>query len=644
MSGPAQRTASPADTSALPYDRVDQFHQSVDSGDAITGEMLALRSVLRDMGYASDVYAERVGPGCEGEVRRLSEYAPARRQLMLWHFSIGVDCFERIATARHDIAVVYHNITPERFITEPLSNFYIHLGRQQLRELRDVCVGAIADSNYNRRELLAAGFRRVDVLPVWADGRTFRPPTVGASTVGSSVVGAKRRSADWLFVGRIIPSKGQVDLVKAFACYQRTYDPACRLVLVGNTTYHEYVEAVYREIEAQGVTGRVEVLGKVAERELLEVMWSSGVYVSLSEHEGFGVPLLEAMAAGLAVVAVGSAAVAETMGDAGIVLESRDPQIVADAVASLRVKCGLLERTLSAQERRVGFFESFDRAAVLAGVIEGCAGFDRPLRVAANGPAKWVEQFGEMVSGTGTYPDVAVVCDDSAGDGESARDGESAAGGGGDRACDQTAGIVLACRSGPIGDRLIGRDGEEFNVAEHGGWGSTLEELIRKAYVPQVALVALKPIGDGCRTYLSRLRGCMAGQADMSSEFGLVGESDLADELAMSVVDVVHVVADLTGPDPGVLERLRGIVEANSASMGIVATVFGQPTSGRWDGQLREALAGFDFLVVERFDTRPSELGAIYRDAAELGRRRRGLPAAARRYARASASAAPSSE
>ncbi len=642
MSATAQRKVLPADTSALPYDRVDQFHQSVDSGDAITGEMLALRSVLRGMGYASDVYAERVGRGCEGEVRRLSEYAPARRQLLLWHFSIGVDCFERIATARHDIAVVYHNITPERFITEPLSNFYLHLGRQQLRELRDVCVGAIADSNYNRRELLAAGFRRADVLPVWADGRTFRPATVGASTVGASVVGAKRRSADWLFVGRMIPSKGQVDLVKAFACYQRTYDPACRLVLVGNTTYHEYVDAVFREIEAQGVTGRVEVLGKVAERELLEVMWSSGVYVSLSEHEGFGVPLLEAMAAGLAVVAVGSAAVAETMGDAGIVVESGDPRIVADAVASLRMERGLLERTLSAQGRRVGYFETFDRAAVLADVIEGCAGFDRPLRVAAYGPTSWVEQFGELASGTGGYPDVAVVCDEGAGGDEGTGCGE------GDRASAQTAGIVVACRAGPIGNHLVGPDGEEVRVAEHGGWRNALEEVIRKAYVPQVALVALSPIGDDCRTYLSKLRCCMAAQADMSSEFGLVGEGDLADELALSVVDVVHVVIDLTRPDPAVLEGLRRIVEANTGSKGIVATAHGYPTAAGsasgWEAQLGEALTGCDFLVAEGSDTRLSELAAIYRDAADSGRRRRGLPAAARRYANASASAAPSSE
>ena len=632
MSEGTQRTALSADASGLPYDRVDQFHQSVDSGDAISGEMLALRSVLRGMGYRSDVFAERVGRGCEGEVRRLSEYAPARRQLLLWHFSIGVDCFERIATARHDIAVVYHNITPERFITEPLSNFYLHLGRQQLRELRDVCVGAIADSNFNRRELIATGFRRADVLPVWADGRTFRPATAGAM----------RRSADWLFVGRIIPSKGQVDLVKAFACYQRTYDPAGRLVLVGNTTYHEYVDAVFREIEAQGVTGRVEVLGKVAERELLEVMWSSGVYVSLSEHEGFGVPLLEAMAAGLAVVAVGSAAVGETMGDAGIVVESGDPQIVADAVASLRMEPGLLDRTLSAQGRRVGYFETFDRAAVLEDVIDGCAGFDRPLRVAAYGPTNWVEQFGELASGTGSYPDVAVMWDEGGGEGAGGGGGE------GDPAGAQTAGIVVACQAGPIGDHLVRADGKRVSVAEHGGWANALEEVIRKAYVPQVALVALNPIGDGCQVYLSKLRRCMAGQADMSSEFGLVGEGDLADELALSVVDVVHVVIDVTRPDPGVLEVLRRIVEANSGSKGIVATVHGYPTAAGgasgWEAQLSEALTGCDFLVAEGSDTQMSELADIYRDAADSGRRRRGLPAAARRYAKVSASAAPSSE
>lgn len=623
-----------------PYDRVDQFHQSVDAGDAITGEMLSLRSVLRGMGYDSDVYAERVGAGCESEVLRLADYRPARRQLMLWHFSIGVDCFERIATNRHDIAVVYHNITPPEFITEPLSNFYLHLGRQQLRELPDLCVGAIADSNYNRRELLAAGFARADVLPVWADGRRFRP---AAST-------AERRSADWLFVGRLIPNKRQLDLVKAFAVYQRNYDPAARLILVGNTTYREYVDAIRREIADQGLAGRVELLGKVEDRELLEVMWSSGAYVSLSEHEGFGVPLLEAMAAGMSVLAVGSAAVAETMGSAGVLLANRSPEVVAEVAASLRSDHGLLERVLASQERRVEYFENFDRVGVLADVIYGCSGGRRPLRFALDGPASWVEassrELGSEGLGSeglarGGYADVAITWSEAA-----ARE-------------DVTTGVVGIYRPETGGGCLVTTGGEEVSLAAAGGWSRAVELLRRKSYVPRVALVSLGRTQDESAGY------AFGDLVDVSVEMPGGGGTNLATELEMSVVDVIHVVVESESVDQDCFAR---IVAANSDSKGIITRLWGNPTSisARIQGsdrQLLAALADCDFVVVGSGAARSilvdagvpeavvvlagrpeGDLVDLYREAAGAARARRGLRATARRYTTLSASAVPESE
>ncbi len=633
------------------YDRVDQFHQSTDVGDAITSEMLSLRSVLRSMGYQSDVYAERVGPGCEGDVLRISQYRPARRQLILWHFSIGVDCFELLATARHDIAVVYHNITPPEFISEPLSNFYLHLGREQLRELPDVCSRALADSNFNRRELLEAGFRRAYVLPVWSDGSRFVPPeSVGA-----------RRSGDWLFVGRLIPNKRQVDLVKAFAAYQRDFDASARLVLVGNTTYREYVDAVRKEIAEQGMTGRVELLGKVDERELLEVMWSCSAYVSLSEHEGFGVPLLEAMAAGMAVFAVGSGAVAETMGGAGVLLADRDPATVAGEVASLLGDRAGLDRTREAQRRRVGYFEAFDRAGVLRAVIDECSGGHGRVAVAVDGPAALFEavaatagaDFEVFQAPAVRSPAVRSPAVGSPAVGSPAvgfadvtvtSDVKRAAG-------DLTSGVVGICRSDSGSEVLTSRYGEEVRFGQIEGWQGALQSLLRKAYRPRVGFVVLgggdtDDVAAWLQTQVASLGVLIAEQQGTPSEGW--GDLGAADAVTMSLADVLHIAVDAGSFDPALVAQ---VIAAAGRSGGVVVSVHGDMAaspvvivdllgalSGNVDsvvaagGDVQAALAGAG-VAARLVDgaTPPGVLADIYRDAAAAGRSRRGLASSARR-------------
>ncbi len=625
------------------YDRVDQFHQNADVGDAITAQMLSLRTLLRDMGYESDLYTEKVGAGCESEVRRISQYRPARRQLMLWHFSIGVDCFELVATARHDIAVIYHNITPAELISEPSTNFYLHLGRQQLRELPDICVSAVADSNYNRLELLEVGFRSAAVLPVWSDGSRFVPP--------ESAEG--RRSGDWLFVGRMVPSKRQVELVRSFGFYQRTFDRSARLILVGYGPFPEYVKAIHREIAEQGLTGRVEILGKVDERELLEVMWSCAAYVSLSEHEGFGVPLLEAMAAGLAVFAVGSGAVAETIGDAGVLLAGGDPPRVAAAVASLLGDKARLDRTRAAQRRRVKYFETFDRTAVLGAVIDECSGLRRPLRVAVQGPGELVEA---VSAGAGAGFDVsqaATVGSPDAGfaDVTVTSTVEMAA-------SDLTSAAVGIYRSTAGGGVLTTRHGEEVRVGQIEGWPVALESLLRKAYRPRVGFVDLS-FGDGDVAAWFRDRVASLGAVIVEQPVGRCeGSGDIspADAVEMSLADVVHVALDAGSFEPAVAAP---VIAAAGRSSGVVVSIHGDPTASRsaivdalgtkrWTvdsviaagDETRAALkgAGVTAHLVDSASA-PGALADLYREAAAAGRARRALASSARRYALSSEAA-----
>jgi glycosyltransferase involved in cell wall biosynthesis len=157
--------------------------------------------------------------------------------------------------------------------------------------------------------------------------------------------------ADILFVGRIVPSKAQHELVKALWAYRRLYDPKARLHLLGGTSSYQYSKSVYDFAEDLGLSEAVRFSGEVSDGALAAHFEVADVFLSLSVHEGFGVPLVEAMTAGLPIVARNAGAVGETVGDAALLLEADDPAYVA---AALNRVCTdeVLRRTLVANGRR----------------------------------------------------------------------------------------------------------------------------------------------------------------------------------------------------------------------------------------------------------------------------------------------------
>jgi glycosyltransferase involved in cell wall biosynthesis len=140
-----------------------------------------------------------------------------------------------------------------------------------------------------------------------------------------------QNGSQWLFVGRIVPNKAQHDLVAAFAAYQQMYDREAKLILIG-TGLAPYEKAIQELIRELGLQQSVKLLGATTEEEKRQYFLSSDIYVSLSEHEGFGIPLVEAMHYGLPVVAYEAAAVRETLGGKGLLLDSKKPTEVAAVV------------------------------------------------------------------------------------------------------------------------------------------------------------------------------------------------------------------------------------------------------------------------------------------------------------------------
>jgi glycosyltransferase involved in cell wall biosynthesis len=189
----------------------------------------------------------------------------------------------------------------------------------------------LAKSPFSQQELRRAGCRQTAVVPVLADYR--RVTKVPDPRVAAEL--ARLRSgggADILFVGRVVPSKAQHELVKALWAYRRLYDGKARLHLVGGTSSFEYTKALQDYVDDLGLYAAVRLPGEVSDAALAAYFEAADVYLSLSAHEGFGVPLVEAMVAGVPVVTRGAGAVADTVADAALVLAAADPSYIAAAL------------------------------------------------------------------------------------------------------------------------------------------------------------------------------------------------------------------------------------------------------------------------------------------------------------------------
>jgi glycosyltransferase involved in cell wall biosynthesis len=189
-----------------------------------------------------------------------------------------------------------------------------------------------------------------------------RAGTAPDPVVSERLAAAKSRGgADLLFVGKVSPHKAPHDLVKMLAVYRRLYDPRARLHLVGSPLGERYAAALGAFVRELGLGEAVSVTGSLPAGALESYYRAADVFVCASEHEGFCVPLVEAMGHGVPVVAYGVCAVPETVGDAGLLLDSKEPLRFAAAVARVLSDAALRDRLAVAAAARVASL-SLDRS------------------------------------------------------------------------------------------------------------------------------------------------------------------------------------------------------------------------------------------------------------------------------------------
>jgi glycosyltransferase involved in cell wall biosynthesis len=339
--------------------RIDQVIPTLASRDAIGGHVLQLRDLLRSRGYDSDVFYGNASPDRLDEgfpITRIGDRAGAGR-VLLYQLSIGSGVADIFRDRPERKFVNYHNITPADLLEAwlPAVGEEVRWGRAQLKDLAAVTEFAIADSVFNERELRDAGYPSTTTVPLLIDPEDFTgsPDPKLAARLAELRAGG---GADLLFVGKVSPHKGQHDLVKALAAYRRLYDPKARLHIVGSAISEEYQKAVERFAEELGLADAVEFAGSVTHEELIAYYDGCDVFLCLSNHEGFCVPLLESMYHRLPIVSYQFTAVPETVAQAGLILPDKQPARVAAAIHRVVDDGRLRTELAAAAEERVAWF------------------------------------------------------------------------------------------------------------------------------------------------------------------------------------------------------------------------------------------------------------------------------------------------
>ncbi len=299
--------------------RVHQFHSGSALADAITNAMLLTRTVLRGLGYESEIFVTYRDPALAHELRLADELPSNDDYVLILRHSIGHDAFDRIAALPAPKILLYHNITPPDLLARhPVLAAYAVLGRRQLAALRGHVHAALADSEYNAVELRQLGFEPVRSCTLLFDIARMRARAEDIAGAADETDGV----FTILFVGRLCQSKAQLELVAAYAAFRALHHAPARLVLVGRyeSDTDPYLQALRQAVAASPHPDEILLTGLVSDAARDRWYGRADLYVSLSRHEGFGVPLVEAMAHGVPVLALPSGAVPYTLGDGACLL------------------------------------------------------------------------------------------------------------------------------------------------------------------------------------------------------------------------------------------------------------------------------------------------------------------------------------
>lgn len=336
--------------------RIYQIVPTLVCGDAVGNDTLAIKHLIEDMGFETDIFAENIAQVLYGkEAHHINEMPVLNKDdIIIYHLAIGSELNYKICKLKCRIIVIYHNITPPSFFANYNQIAYIatKAGLDGMRYLSDKVEYCFADSEFNKQDLIKAGYKcPIDVLPILIPFEDYEQAP--SKAVLNKYADSR---TNLLFTGRIAPNKKVENVIRTFYMYKKYYDKTARLFLVGS--YNEG-ELYYRELRKYVDELKLDDViftGHIKFDEILAYYNLADTYICMSEHEGFCVPLVEAMYFKIPIVAYDKCAIKYTLGGSGFLLDGNDPLITAGVVHKINTDSDLRTALISGQKERLKHF------------------------------------------------------------------------------------------------------------------------------------------------------------------------------------------------------------------------------------------------------------------------------------------------
>ncbi len=293
---------------------IHQFAFACSAGSGVTNSLFYVQKLLRELGFESQIFSSSIPPDLQDVIFPASAIEDDPDAILMVHHCLGYDDVDWLFALAMRKIMVYHNITPPELLPEGSElQRYAVLGREQLQAWRPHFFAAIGDSPLNSSELQAHSYPSVRTIPLLVDAERW----AGVLVSSSARWFALKDAYNLLFVGRICENKNQLALLELVHALSTLTDVPVRLILAGETTSPNYHERIRHRIDELGMQSRCLMTGKLSDQDLIALYQAADVFVCMSEHEGFGMPLIEAMHFDLPVIAKNSSNIANTLGQAG---------------------------------------------------------------------------------------------------------------------------------------------------------------------------------------------------------------------------------------------------------------------------------------------------------------------------------------
>lgn len=308
---------------------------NMEQHDAVSNDVLGMYHAFCEERFDCRVFAENsfIDSVPVKQAETLADYLRDSGDILIYHHSVGWDMgLDIIRSLKCRKVIKYHNVTPSKFFKGIAENYFAacKAGREHLAKIVRLRVDLfLAASAYNLREILDMALCRIEGAVVPPFHKIDQLQRIEADQRVLTHFGDG--NANFLMVGRIVPNKGLEDLIEVFRVYHRGYNLQSRLLIVGkiHPTLQPYLKTLKRKVKKYRLSKSIVFMGEVSAEELKACYQVSSAFTTTSLHEGFCVPLVEAMSMELPIVAYASSAIPETAGEVGFVWEERDSELMA---------------------------------------------------------------------------------------------------------------------------------------------------------------------------------------------------------------------------------------------------------------------------------------------------------------------------